>query len=92
MDVSIKGVSRCIVALLRGASFRPRRTFEVDEEVLDALAALRITFGVRTNAQVICKCLALARTCARHAYLEDGAWLVDFIGPDGSRLRVSMSG
>jgi predicted negative regulator of RcsB-dependent stress response len=42
-------------------------TFEVDDVTLDALAELKKTFGVRTNAQVIRKALALAKVAAQNA-------------------------
>jgi ribosomal protein L7/L12 len=42
-------------------------TFEVDKATSDAIAALKDAFGVKTNAQVIRKALALARVAAENS-------------------------
>lgn len=42
-------------------------TFDVDKATLEAIAELKDTFGVKTNAQVIRKALALARLAAKNA-------------------------
>lgn len=55
-------------------------SFEVDERTADALAALQKTFGVKTNAAVIRKALALAAVAAQHA------------GPDNTITIASNDG
>jgi hypothetical protein len=42
-------------------------TFAVDQATLEALRELKTAFGVKTNAQVIRKALALARVAAEKA-------------------------
>jgi hypothetical protein len=42
-------------------------SFEVDEHTAEALAELQKVFGVKTNAAVIRKALALANVAAQHA-------------------------
>ena len=54
--------------------------FEVDEEVYNAISILRPVFGVRTNAQVIRKALALAKVAAEHADSENRLTIIDSRG------------
>jgi hypothetical protein len=42
-------------------------TFAVDRDTLEAIQELKTAFGVKTNAQVIRKSLALARVAAEKA-------------------------
>jgi len=42
-------------------------SFEVDEHTAELIAELRKTFGVKTNAAVIRKALALANVASRYA-------------------------
>jgi len=45
----------------------PVTGFDVDERTLEAIASLRETFGVKTNAGVIRAALALASIVSEHA-------------------------
>jgi hypothetical protein len=45
----------------------PVTTFEVDDRTAELIARLRETFGVKTNAAVLRKALALANVASRHA-------------------------
>jgi hypothetical protein len=65
-------------------------TFEVDKATLDAIAELKERFGVKTNAQVIRKALALARVAAENA---DSHNTLTIISPDdGQKQKVLLSG
>ncbi len=59
-------------------------TFEVDERTLQTIQELKEAFGVKTNAAVIRKSLALARIAARRA---DADHTIDLSGE-----KVSLVG
>lgn len=63
-------------------------TFEVDQATLDAIAELKNAFGVKTNAQVIRRALALARVAARNA---DDNHTLTIVSPDGEK-KVLLAG
>ena len=46
-------------------------SFEVDEHTASVLVNLQKVFGVKTNAAVIRKALALANVAAQHANTDD---------------------
>jgi hypothetical protein len=63
-------------------------TFEVDAATLKAISELKEKFGVKTNAQVIRKALALARVAAQNTD-EDNA--ITIVSADGQK-KVLLSG
>lgn len=64
-------------------------TFEVDAATLAAIAELKEAFGVKTNAQVIRKALALARVAAANADAENS---LTIISPQGGEKKVLLTG
>ena len=64
-------------------------SFEVDAATLDAIAELKGKFGVKTNAQVIRKALALARVAAQNTG-EDNSLTI--IAPNKERKKVLLTG
>ena len=64
-------------------------SFEVDERTAQLLAQLQKTFGVKTNAAVIRKALALANGASQHA----GTDHTITISADGKDpVKVSLAG
>lgn len=64
-------------------------SFEVDERTAELLAQLQKTFGVKTNAAVIRKALALANVASRHADADNTIT----IGSDAKPpVKVSLAG
>ncbi len=64
-------------------------TFEVDKATLEAIAELKSSFGVKTNAQVIRKALALARVAAQNA---DSNNTLTIISPQKEERQVLLAG
>ncbi|HXE52668.1 MAG TPA: hypothetical protein VN541_06610 [Tepidisphaeraceae bacterium] len=64
-------------------------TFDVDAATLAAIAELKEKFGVKTNAQVIRKALALARVAAQNADSENA---LTIIGPNYEHKKVLLAG
>ena len=64
-------------------------TFEVDKATLDAIAELKDAFGVKTNAQVIRKALALARVAAQNA---DDHNTLTIVSPGDGEKKVLLAG
>ena len=64
-------------------------TFEVDAATLEALADLKGKFGVKTNAQVIRKALALARVAAQNIGPDNS---ITLLAPNDERQKVLLSG
>ena len=64
-------------------------TFEVDSTTLTAIAELKEKFGVRTNAQVIRKALALARVAAQNADDENTLTILD---PNQQQKKILLAG
>ena len=65
-------------------------SFEVDERTATLLAQLQDTFGVKTNAAVIRKALALANVASRYA---DADHMITITPPDGKpAVKVSLAG
>ncbi len=64
-------------------------TFEVDKATLDAIAELKGAFGVKTNAQVIRKALALARVAAQNA---DEQNTLTIVSPGGGEKKILLAG
>jgi ribosomal protein L7/L12 len=64
-------------------------TFEVDAATLAAIAELKQKFGVKTNAQVIRKALALARVAAQNADEENALTIVS---PHDGQKKVLLTG
>jgi hypothetical protein len=64
-------------------------TFEVDQATLDVLSELKQTFGVKTNAQVIRRALALARVAAKNAG-EDHTLTIVSRGDDDARVEQKI--
>jgi len=64
-------------------------SFEVDERTAEFIAQLRDTFGVKTNAAVIRKALALAKIASQHANSDHTIT----IAPEGKPpVKVSLAG
>ena len=64
-------------------------TFAVDKSTLDAIAELKDAFGVKTNAQVIRKALALARVAAQNA---DETKTLTIADREGNKKQILLSG
>jgi len=64
-------------------------TFEVDKATLDAIAELKDAFGVKTNAQVIRKALALARVAAQNS---DDQNTLTIVSPNDGEKKVLLAG
>jgi hypothetical protein len=65
-------------------------SFEVDERTATLLAELQKTFGVRTNAAVIRKALALANVASQHAGADH---TITITSDDGKPpVKVSLAG
>lgn len=64
-------------------------TFAVDDDILKALAELKVEFGVKTNAQVIRKAIALARIAVRNA---DSDRELTIVSPDQQIKKVMLIG
>jgi hypothetical protein len=66
-------------------------SFEVDERTAALIEQLRTTFGVKTNAAVIRKALALANVASQHANSDNTITLAP---PDDGRpaVKVSLAG
>ncbi len=65
-------------------------SFEVDDRTLALIARLRETFGVKTNAAVIRKALALANIASQHA---DADHTITIASADGKPpVKVSLAG
>jgi hypothetical protein len=67
-------------------------SFEVDERTAALLADLQKTFGVRTNAAVIRKALALAKVASQHAGADNTITIAP--SEDGTKpaVKVSLAG
>jgi len=64
-------------------------SFDVDAATLAAIAELKEKFGVKTNAQVIRKALALARVAAQNA---DDDNTLTIVAPNEERKKILLSG
>jgi hypothetical protein len=64
-------------------------SFEVDERTANLLAKLQGTFGVKTNAAVIRKALALASVASQHAAPDH---TITISGDGQPRVKVSLVG
>ncbi len=64
-------------------------SFEVDERTAELLAQLQKTFGVKTNAAVIRKALALANVAAQHAAPDH---TITISGDGQPPVKVSLAG
>jgi hypothetical protein len=64
-------------------------SFEVDERTADLIAKLRETFGVKTNAAVIRKALALANVASQHAGSDH---TITITSDDKPAVKVSLAG
>ena len=64
-------------------------TFEVDQRTADLIAHLRDAFGVKTNAAVIRKVLALANVASQHA---DSDHTITISGGEKPPVKVSLAG
>jgi hypothetical protein len=65
-------------------------SFDVDERTAVLLADLQKTFGVKTNAAVIRKALALANVASQHASSDN---TITIAGEDGKPpVKVSLAG
>ena len=65
-------------------------SFEVDERTAALLAELQKTFGVRTNAAVIRKALALANVASQHGGADH---TITITNDDGKPpVKVSLAG
>ena len=66
-------------------------SFEVDERTAALLAGLQKTFGVKTNAAVIRKALALANVASQHADADNTITIAS--SEDGkSAVKVLLAG
>jgi hypothetical protein len=66
-------------------------SFEVDERTADLIARLQKTFGVKTNAAVIRKALALANVASQHANSDNTITIAPT--EDGKpAIKVSLAG
>lgn len=66
-------------------------SFEVDERTLELLERLRGTFGVKTNAAVIRKALALANIASRHADADHTITIAPN-DPGQPAVKISLAG
>jgi hypothetical protein len=64
-------------------------SFEVDERTAVLLAELQKTFGVKTNAAVIRKALALANVASQHAGSDN---TITITSDGGTPVKVSLVG
>jgi hypothetical protein len=64
-------------------------TFDVDAATLAAIGELKEKFGVKTNAQVIRKALALARVAAQNADSENALTIV---APNYEHKKILLAG
>jgi len=65
-------------------------SFEVDEHTAELISRLRETFGVKTNAAVIRKALALANVASRYA---DADRMITIAPSEGKpAVKVSLAG
>ena len=64
-------------------------SFEVDERTAVLLAELQKTFGVKTNAAVIRKALALANVASQHAGSDN---TITITSDGGTPEKVSLVG
>lgn len=65
-------------------------SFDVDERTAALLAELQKTFGVKTNAAVIRKALALANVASQHATADN---TITIASEDGKRpVKVFLAG
>ena len=64
-------------------------TFEVDPATLATIADLKERFGVRTNAQVIRKALALARVAAQSADADN---TITILARNEERTKILLTG
>ena len=64
-------------------------SFEVDERTAALLADLQKTFGVKTNAAVIRKALALANVASQHAASDH---TITISGDGQPPVKVSLAG
>jgi hypothetical protein len=64
-------------------------SFDVDNATLAAIAALKDKFGVKTNAQVIRKALALANVAAQYA---DAQNTLTIVAPNDGEKKVLLAG
>jgi hypothetical protein len=78
---------------MRAFSIRGRSvavtSFEVDERTAKLLADLQETFGVKTNAAVIRKALALANVASHHAAADH---TITISGDGEPPVKVSLAG
>jgi hypothetical protein len=65
-------------------------SFEMDQSTADIMDQLKRTFGVKTNAQVIRKALALARVAANAASPDNTITIVDSSKPDRVETKVLL--
>ena len=65
-------------------------SFEVDDRTLALIAELRKTFGVKTNAAVIRKALALANVASQHAASDHTITITS--GKGEPSVKVSLAG
>jgi hypothetical protein len=66
-------------------------SFEVDERTAKLIEELRHTFGVKTNAAVIRKALALANVASQHANSDNTITIAP--SDDGKpAVKVSLAG
>lgn len=63
-------------------------TFAVDANTIKALESLKESFGVKTNAQVIRKALALAMVATQN---KDSNNTLTILSPDGDKKQIMMS-
>jgi len=63
-------------------------TFAVDANTMKALESLKTSFGVKTNAQVIRKALALALVASQNKGIDN---TITIISPDGNHKQIILS-
>lgn len=66
-------------------------SFDVDDRTAELIAQLQKTFGVKTNAAVIRKALALANVASQHAG-PDHTITITSGAPGGIPVKVSLAG
>jgi len=64
-------------------------TFDVDERTAELLAKLQTTFGVKTNAAVLRKAVALANIASQHAGPDNTITIAP--SEDGTKPAVKIS-
>ncbi|SFN41622.1 hypothetical protein SAMN05216386_0890 [Nitrosospira briensis] len=67
---------------------QPNQSFELDAGTAKAIEDLKEVFGVKTNADVIRKAIALSRIAARNSNRDDHT--ITLQSPDDKQVKISL--